>query len=174
MLQYAEDVHAKFFVLQETHWKQQLEWRSAGWLFIHSAALKHRSGGILVAVREQFVPPSRTCDGGNWCLAGWCMFGSLSSSSKLMSWQFISMSKSVAAGPTWMQTSVLERTCGVGCVAVSLPYRRGHILCWQEISTHLLPPVCPPRDPVPAHQRSRMRTRRSLPRFCSCLNRMGW
>ena len=56
VLQWADDAQAHFFVLQETHWRHQLEWRSEGWLFVHSAALKARSGGVLFAVRET------TCD----------------------------------------------------------------------------------------------------------------
>ena len=53
VLQWADDAQAMFFVLQETHWRHQLEWRAEGWLFMHSAAPKAKSGGVLFAVREK-------------------------------------------------------------------------------------------------------------------------
>ena len=54
-LVWAADARASFFVLQETHWGFTSDWRSDGWHFIHSAAARPKTGGVLVAIREDLI-----------------------------------------------------------------------------------------------------------------------
>ena len=54
-LAWASGVGAAFFSLQETHWNFSSDWRSDGWLFVHSAAAKAKSGGVLFAIRSDLV-----------------------------------------------------------------------------------------------------------------------
>ena len=54
-LAWASGVGASFFSLQETHWNFSSDWRSDGWLFVHSAAAKAKSGGVLFAIRSDLV-----------------------------------------------------------------------------------------------------------------------
>ena len=42
-------------LLQETHWSQSSEWQDEDWCFVHSAASKCRSGGVLVGIRKEKV-----------------------------------------------------------------------------------------------------------------------
>ena len=55
VLTWAADVGASCFALQETHWGFTADWRSDGWLFIHSAAGKPKTGGVLRAIRADLV-----------------------------------------------------------------------------------------------------------------------
>ena len=54
-LVWAADTRASFFVLQETHWGFTSDWSSDGWHFIHSAAAKPKTGGVLVALRTDLL-----------------------------------------------------------------------------------------------------------------------
>ena len=54
-LAWASDTGASFFALQETHWNFTSDWRSDGWLFVHSSAPKPKSGGVLFAIRSDMV-----------------------------------------------------------------------------------------------------------------------
>ena len=55
VLTWAADVGASCFALQETHWGFTADWRSDGWFFIHSAAGKPKTGGVLMAIRADLV-----------------------------------------------------------------------------------------------------------------------
>ena len=39
-------------MLQETHWSESREWAADGWFFCHSASSKPKSGGILIALKQ--------------------------------------------------------------------------------------------------------------------------
>ena len=61
---YAEVLHwakisdIEVLLLQETHWSQSSEWQDSDWYFIHSAASKRRTGGVLVGIRKSSVDES--------------------------------------------------------------------------------------------------------------------
>ena len=55
VLYWAKVSAVDILLLQETHWSQSSEWQDEEWFFVHSAASKCRSGGVLVGVRREKV-----------------------------------------------------------------------------------------------------------------------
>ena len=44
-------------LIQETHWDQTLEWRDQNWCYIHSAASKPKTGGVMAMLSRRSITP---------------------------------------------------------------------------------------------------------------------
>ena len=47
-----QQINVKVLMLQETHWSDSRDWAADGWFFCHSASPKPRSGGLLIALKQ--------------------------------------------------------------------------------------------------------------------------
>ena len=61
-------------LLQETHWSQAMEWQDANWCYVHSAAAKPRTGGVMAVFARKSLDVG-TCAGARWCRADYCTYG---------------------------------------------------------------------------------------------------